>query len=85
MAERPDLPWVLLRRGKPLTRHLTRELGQKFYNSLIYGWAGWKEPEAALFGPGGEAWYRNGRHGGWERDDARRGRERRPEDAEAGA
>lgn len=81
--DRPDLPWVLLRKGYPATRHLTRELGQRFYNALIFGQQGWKQPEAGLFGPGGEAWYRRGRHGEWVRDDDRRRREKLTEDEAA--
>lgn len=69
-------PWVLLRYNSPQHRFATLDAGKRFYNSMIFGWHGWKQPEGALLGPGGEAWYRAGRRGEWHRDDDRRHRER---------
>jgi hypothetical protein len=66
--------WVLLRKGKPQTRHASGAAGKKFYNSLR--WQGReRQPDASLLGPGGEAWYCGGaKDSVWHRDDARRAR-----------
>lgn len=78
--DRPDLPWVMLRRGKPPLRFLTLELAKRFYDQLRFN-----RPvgeDAAVFGPGGEAWYcPRWRAASWVRDDARRRREAAPEEA----
>ena len=68
-----DLPWVLLRKGKPVIRFAERELGQRFFDRQRYN-AG-AQPDAALVGPEAEAWYCAGtRWGQWVRDDERRRR-----------
>ncbi len=83
MAELAALPWVLLRKGKPAWRFPSRERGQGQYDSLRFN-AGRPIADAALFGPGGEAWYcRGNRYAEWHRDDERRRRQPEPEDLEA--
>lgn len=83
MADKPDLPWVLIRKGSPPWPFATREKAKAQFNSLRFN-APKAIADAALFGPGGEAWYcRGNRWGEWFRDDARRKREA-PEPAEPG-
>jgi hypothetical protein len=75
--------WVLLRRDKPVTRFGDLGAAKKFYDNLRFN--GPRQPDAAVFGPGGEAWYCRGtREGFWMRDDAARKREA-DERKEAGA
>lgn len=70
----PALPWILLRKGKPRVPFATRELGIRFFDHLRRN--GSHQPDAALVGPNGEAWYcRGNRWSEWFRDDARRKRE----------
>jgi hypothetical protein len=78
MPDRVELPWGLVRREKPLVRFTTRERGQKFFDGLRHNG---RQPDAALFGPRGEAWYcRGDRWASWCRDDGRRQREKSAEE-----
>lgn len=73
-ALHPREPWVLLRRDKPVVRFGDLGAAKRFHDQLR--WNGKRQPDAAVFGPGGEAWYCGGsREAHWTRDDARRKRE----------
>ncbi len=70
----PAQPWVLIRKDKPVLRFAALSEGKEFYNHLRFN--GPRQPDAAIFGPGGEAWYCWGsKEGHWTRDDGRRKRE----------
>lgn len=82
MPDRVPLPWVLLRHGAPVVRFDSRERAQRFWDGLRRNRL--QESDAALFGPDGEAWYcPRWRTAEWVRDDDRRKREKRGEDAAA--
>jgi len=69
-----DKPWVLLRKDKPLLRFEALSDAKKLFDQLRFN--GPRQPDAAIFGPGGEAWYcRGSKEGYWVRDDKRRKRE----------
>lgn len=73
-ALRPPQPWVLLRKDKPLLRFEALGDAKRFYDQLRYN--GPRQPDGAIFGPGGEAWYCWGsKEGSWGRDDGRRKKE----------
>lgn len=70
----PSQPWVLIRRDKPVVRFGSLGNARQFYDHLRFN--GPRQPDAAIFGPGGEAWYcRGSKEGFWARDDNRRKRE----------
>jgi hypothetical protein len=76
-------PWVLIRKGHPLTRFGSCEGGKRFFDTLRFNRGG--GADAALFGPGGAAWYCRGvRWGSWERDDDRRKRQPETEPVDDG-
>jgi hypothetical protein len=80
-TDRPELPWVLLRKGRPAVRFAALPLAQRFYDQLRHN-AGVQE-DAAIFGPNREAWYcARVRTAYWIRDDDRRKRESAVEPAE---
>lgn len=81
---RPDKPWVLIRKGKPPLYFEALPLAQRFYDQLRFNGGG--REDAAVFGPGGEAWYcRRFRTARWVRDDDRRPREAAAEAEDAAA
>jgi hypothetical protein len=81
MADRPELPWVLIRKRRPPVFFAALPLAQRFYDKLRHN-AGAQE-DAAIFGPNREAWYcARFRHAQWIRDDDRRKREADAEPAE---
>ena len=82
MADRNELPWVLLRRRRPAVRFAALHLAQRFYDQLRHN-AGVQE-DAAIFGPDREAWYcARTRHAQWIRDDDRRKRDVEPVEPES--
>lgn len=77
-------PWVLIRSGKPVVRFPSLQGAQQFFNQLRFNSPS-RITGAAVFGPGGEAWYCQGeRFASWGRDDGRRKREAASEGAESG-
>jgi hypothetical protein len=77
----PGDPWVLVRKGKPPVRKPTFAEAKRFYDQLRFN--SFVAEDAAVFGPGGEAWYcRRFRDSTWVRDDDRRKREAVKEHAE---
>jgi hypothetical protein len=76
MATDPSLtPWVLLRKDKPRVYFGSLDGAKKFFDHLRFN--GPRQPNGAIFGPGGEGWYCGGsKEASWHRDDERRKRER---------
>jgi hypothetical protein len=75
-ADPSETPWVLVRRGrdKPVLRFSALGKAKAFFDQLRFN--GPRQPDAAIFGPGGEAWYcRGSKEGYWVRDEERRKRE----------
>lgn len=85
MTDRPsENLWVLIRAGKPVVRFPSLQGAQQFFNQLRFNTLS-RITAAAVFGPGGEAWYCAGsREGQWIRDDDRRERERQAAEADSG-
>ncbi len=80
---KPPQPWVLARKDKPVLRFGALSEGKEFYNHLRFNGA--RQPDAVIFGPGGEAWYcRASKESYWGRDDERRRREAVAVEAESG-
>jgi hypothetical protein len=74
MNDPSETPWVLIRRDKPRTYFGSLDGAKKFYDQLRFN--GGRQPDAAIFGPGGESWYcRGSKEAYWVRDDERRKRE----------
>jgi len=48
-------PWVLIRKDKPRSDFGSLDGAKKFYDRLRAN--GGRQPDAAIFGPGGESWY----------------------------